>query len=306
MEYIDYYKVLGVTRDTPQPDIKKAYRRLARKYHPDVSKEANAEQRFKEIGEAYEVLKDKEKRASYDQLGENWKNGQNFNAPPGWESQAGFGQSGFGRQGSSPGGFSDFFESIFSGGGFGPDGPSKPHPNMRGKGSDQNTNIHISLLQAYRGDEISVRLAKKKTLKVRIPKGVKDGQKIRLSGQGAKGFGEAGDLYIEINIDPHPLYSVDGKDVELVLPVTPWEAALGGKVTAPLLSGNVQLTIPEGSSSGRRMRLKGKGMPGNPNGDFFVRLEVAVPPAKDEAQRQVYEHMREIFQFNPRDSLEKP
>jgi len=167
MEYIDYYKVLGVTRDTPQADIKKAYRRLARKYHPDVSKEANAEQRFKEVGEAYEALKDAEKRAAYDQLGANWKNGQDFHAPPGWESQ-----SGFGSQGSSAGGFSDFFESIFSGGGFGPGGPSRPHPNMRGKGTDQNTTIHISLLQAYRGDEISVRLSEKKTLKVRIPKGV--------------------------------------------------------------------------------------------------------------------------------------
>ena len=300
MEYIDYYKVLGVTRDTPQPEIKKAYRRLARKYHPDVSKEANAEQRFKEVGEAYEALKDAEKRAAYDQLGANWKNGQDFHAPPGWESQ-----SGFGNQGSSAGGFSDFFESIFSGGGgFGPGGPSRPHPNVRGKGTDQNTTIHVSLLQAYRGDEISVRLGEKKTLKVRIPKGVKDGQKIRLSGQGAKGLGEPGDLFIEVNIDPHPLYSVDGKDIELILPVTPWEAALGAKVTAPLLSGNVQLTVPEGSSSGRRMRLKGKGMPGKPNGDFFVRLEVAVPPANDDAQRQIYEHMKELFQFNPRQSLE--
>lgn len=299
MEYIDYYKVLGVTRDTPQADIKKAYRRLARKYHPDVSKEANAEQRFKEVGEAYEALKDAEKRAAYDQLGANWKNGQDFHAPPGWESQPGFG-----NQGSSAGGFSDFFESIFSGGGFGPGGPSRPHPNMRGKGTDQNTTIHISLLQAYRGDEISVRLGEKKTLKVRIPKGVKNGQKIRLSGQGATGLGEPGDLYIEVNIDPHPLYSIDGKDIELILPVTPWEVALGAKVTAPLLSGNVQLTVPEGSSSGRRMRLKGKGMPGKPNGDFFVRLEVAVPPANNDAQRQIYEHMRELFQFNPRQSLE--
>jgi curved DNA-binding protein len=301
MEYIDYYKVLGIDRDTPQAEIKKAYRRLARKYHPDVSKEANAEHHFKEVGEAYEVLKDPEKRAAYDQLGPNWKNGQDFHTPPNWGSQSGFGK----QEGFSGGGFSDFFESIFSGGGFGPGGPSSPHPNMRGKGANQNTHIHISLLQAYRGDEISVRLENKKTLKVRIPKGVKDGQKIRLSGQGAQGMGESGDLFIEVSIDPHPLYRLDGKNIELTLPVTPWEAALGAKVTAPLPAGDVQITVPKGSSSGRRMRLKGKGMPGEPRGDFFVRLEVAVPPVENDAQHQIYEHMRELFHFNPRQSLKK-
>jgi curved DNA-binding protein len=301
MEYIDYYKILGVSRDASQPEIKKSYRRLAHKFHPDISKESNAEQRFKEIGEAYEVLKDPEKRVSYDQLGEDWKNGQKFHAPPGWNSQSGFGQ-----QSAAGSGFSDFFESIFSGGGFGPGpgGRPGPHPNMRGKGADQNTSVHISLSQAYRGDEITVRLSNKKTLKVRIPKGVGDGQKIRLSGQGSDGLGAPGDLYIEVNIKPHPLYRLDGKDIELRLPITPWEAALGAKVTAPLLSGKIQLTVPEGSTSGKRMRLKGKGMPGKPDGDFYVVLEVAVPPAKGDVQREMYEQMEKLFEFNPRESLD--
>lgn len=301
MEYIDYYQVLGVSRDALQPEIKKAYRRLARKYHPDVSKEPDAEVRFKELGEAYEVLKDPEKRAAYDQLGANWKNGQDFHTPPGWESRSGFGNQGFGG-----GGFSDFFESIFAGGGFGPGGHSAPHPNMRSKGANQNANVSITLLQAFRGDEINVRLNQHKTLKVRIPKGVRDGQKIRLTGQGAKGHAGNGDLYIQVTVKPHPLYRLDGKNIELTLPITPWEAALGARVTAPLLSGNVQLTIPAGSTPGKRMRIKGKGMPGKINGDFFIRLEVVAPPAINDKQRKLYEQMGKLFDFNPRQALENP
>lgn len=300
MQYIDYYKVLGVDRDTSQDDIKKAYRRLARKYHPDVSKAADAEAKFKEVGESYEVLKDKEKRAAYDQLGANWKSGQEFNAPPGWGGHTDMGG----------GGFSDFFESIFGGGfaadQFGAGGFHGRQQAVRRKGANQSASISVSLEQVWRGDEVNVSV-NGKSLKIKIPKGVKNGQKIRLAGQGAQGIGGGpkGDLFIQVNIKPHSLYKRDHKDVEIEMPIAPWEAALGAQIKVPLLSGKkIQLKVPAGSSSGKRLRLAGKGMPGNPAGNFYVRLKIEVPVVESDKQRELFEQLQAEFDFNPRESLE--
>lgn len=302
MQYVDYYKVLGVGRDASQDEIKKSYRRLARKFHPDVSKEDDAESRFKQLGEAYEVLKDPEKRSSYDQLGADWKAGQEFKAPPGW------GGGGF-QPDANSGGFSDFFESILKGGGFPGQGgqgyAGGQHRGFSHKGADQSANITISLYQAYQGDEVTVRLGTGKTLKVHIPKGVKEGQKIRLTGQGGAGMGGGpnGDLLIAVHVTEHADFKLDGNNIELTLPITPWEAALGASVTMPTLGGKIQLKIPAGSSTGRRMRLKGKGMPGKPAGDFLVKLEVAVPAAENDEQQALYEKMQQVFDFDPRATL---
>lgn len=306
MKYIDYYKTLGVSRTATQDEIKQAYRRLARKYHPDVSKEKDAEAKFKEVGEAYEVLKDPEKRAAYDQLGANWKAGQDFNAPPGFDFN--FDTSGVGA-GFGGSGFSDFFEAIFGAaagrGGF----TSTTHRRRPAgtAGRDQHASMHVTLEQAYRGDEITLRLEDGRSLKVRLPRGVKQGQKIRLAGQGAPGAfgGSAGDLIVQVHIDPHPRFHLDGKDIELLVPIAPWEAALGAQMTVPTLDGKVQLKVPAGSTSGKRMRLKGRGMPGTPPGDFYVRLQIETPPARTESQRAFYERMRDTFDFHPRLELER-
>lgn len=306
MKYIDYYKVLGVEKTASQDEIKKSYRRLARKYHPDVSKEADAEARFKELGEAYEVLKDPEKRQQYDTLGSNYHGGQEFRTPPGWENFSAGGAGG----GS---GFSDFFESMF-GGGFG---------HARGgarsgfedvfrqsgygseKGEDITVQLQVTLEQVFNGEQVNVRLSNGKQLKVRIPKGIAEGKKIRLTGQGGDGFGGGpkGDLYVEVRYQAHKNYEVKGKDIELTLPIAPWEAALGATVSAPTLSGVVQLKVPAGSTSGKRLRLKGRGMPGNEPGDFYVRLVVDTPAAETDEQKAAYETMRELFDFNPREKM---
>lgn len=307
MKYVDYYKVLGVERNASQDEIKKAYRRLARKYHPDVSKEPDAETRFKELGEAYEVLKDTEKRAAYDELGANYKAGQEFNTQGYCDFTGGFG-------GVSPemgGSFADFFESIFRSGGFGgahsgASGFSGGHGGFRPRrGADMQARITVSLAQVFRGDEVSVRTGKGKMLKVKIPKGVKEGQKIRLAGQGEPGTGPAldGDLLIEIHLRQEPGYLLEGNNVELTLPIAPWEAALGATVTVPTLNGKIQLKIPAGSDSGKRMRLKGRGMPGKQPGDFFVRLEIHAPPAQGAEQEALYEQMRATFSYDPRSAL---
>ena len=304
MEYKDYYKILGVDRTADEAEIKKAYRRLARKYHPDVSKESDAEARFKEVGEAYEVLKDKEKRQAYDQLGANWKAGQEFRPPPGWEQ--GFG--GFSSQGSASG-FSDFFESIF-GGGFAQHGGGAHGFNTRGfrdqgfqqAGQDQTASIDVSVQDAFNGATRSIRLSNGKSLQVKIPKGITSGKKIRLSGQGSPGIngGPNGDLYLEVTVVSDARFEVEGKDVYTDLAITPWEAALGEKVPVTTLSGSVELKIPAGSQSGRKMRLTGKGLPGSPAGDLYVRLNIATPPANSDAEKALYESMKQTFKFNPR------
>lgn len=311
MEYKDYYKTLGVDRDASEDEIKRAYRKLARKYHPDVSKEPDAEDRFKEVQEAYEVLHDSEKRKAYDSFGNDWQAGQDFRPPPGWEGQ-GYEQH-FSDADFDLGGFSDFFESLFGHG----RGRGRRSTHFRASGQDQYARLRISLEDAYHGATRSITLTvpeaddqgrvrqKQRELKVRIPAGVLAGQSIRLKGQGSGGIGggEAGDLLLEIEYEPHPLFEVRKRDVYLDLPVTPWEAALGGKVTVPTLGGNVNLNIPANSQAGKQLRLKGRGLPGKPPGDQIVRLKIVTPPADTEARRKLYEQMREQMPMNPRADL---
>ncbi len=297
MEYKDYYKILGVARDASQDEIKKAYRKLARKYHPDVSKEANAEDKFKEVGEAYEVLRDEQKRAQYDQFGSNYRHGQSFNPPPGWDDQAGFGG----------GNFSSFFENMF--GGMGGMGGGGMGDNFFARGEDVNAKITISLEDAFNGATKTIRrptgASQSGTINVKIPAGIASGKKIRLSGQGKSGGGgKSGDLYLEVNIAPHRHFRLEDKDVYLDLPIAPWEAALGGKVTVPTLAGKISLTIPAGARSGQKMRLKGRGLPGKEPGDEFVVLQIMVPPADSDKAKKLYQQMAEEMAFNPRDSLE--
>ena len=332
MEYKDYYQIMGVERGATQDEIKRAYRKLARKYHPDVSKEADAEQRFKEVGEANEVLKDPEKRAAYDQLGANWKGGQDFNAPPDWDAGFEFGGGGFTDGGAQYHGFneaggsaySDFFESLF-GQGFQQAGTRhggyQQQSGFQSGGSDHHAKILIDLEDAMKGATRSISLrvpevdasghviTKERVLKINIPKGVKQGQHIRLGGQGNPGMGQgkAGDLYLEIEFNPHSIYRVEGRDVYLDLPVAPWEAALGASVKAPTPGGVVDLKIKPGSANGSKMRLKGRGIPAsssnNSAGDLYVVLQVTLPPASTDSERAAYEKMQQSFSFNPRAKL---
>lgn len=319
MNYKDYYKILGIARDANQDEIKRVYRRLARKYHPDVSKEANAEDRFKEVQEAYEVLKDPEKRAAYDQLGSNWRSGQEFRPPPDWgqgfEFSSGFGR-GAGSAGPEDGGFSDFFSSLF--GARGPSGQQRGRSDSRfGGGEDLVAKIQISLEDAFQGGSQTIELkspqldanghvsVQPRTLRVAIPAGVVEGQRIRLAGQGNAGAGgaPAGDLYLEIGFKPHRLFEVDGKDVTLNLPLAPWEAALGATVQTPTLAGLVDLRIPAGAKSGQRMRMKGRGLPGATPGDQYVVLKIVVPKADTPQARALYEQMKKELAFDPRADL---
>jgi curved DNA-binding protein len=305
MEYKDYYKLLGVSRGASQDEIKKAYRKLARKYHPDVSKEPNAEERFKEVNEAYEVLGDVEKRRAYDDLGGNWRSGQDFRPPPGWEDIFG-GVRGGGRAApgfGEEGGFSDFFETLFGGGRRA--GGGRTGGGFQARGADQAARIEITLEQAAHGGSMSVQLGSGRKLQVKIPAGVTEGQRIRLAGQGGPGVGggPSGDLFLEVAIRPHPRFRVEGRDIQLDLPVTPWEAALGATVNVPTLGGRVELKIPPGSQSGRRLRLKGRGMPGQPPGDQYVILQIVTPPADTPQARSFYERMQKELPFDPRAHL---
>jgi curved DNA-binding protein len=321
VEYKDYYRIMGVDRDASQDEIKRAYRKLARKYHPDVSSEPDAEERFQEVQEAYEVLKDPEKRAAYDRLGQNWREGQGFEPPPGWDE--GFEFTGGGFTGGDAGAFSDFFESLFGrgsayghahgGGGFGGFG------GLHGRGQDHFARVEITLEEAYQGSQHPVKLqapatdargrvqTRERTLNVRIPAGVTEGQQIRLSGQGGEGMGQGGrgDLYLEIAIRPHPLFRPERRDVHLDLPIAPWEAALGETVTVPTLGGDVEMRIPAGARSGQRLRLRGRGLPGSPAGDQYLHLQVVVPQARNDADRRLYEQMREQMDFDPRARLRR-
>ncbi|MDV6344408.1 DnaJ C-terminal domain-containing protein [Nitrosomonas sp. Is37] len=313
MEFKDYYNILGIKRDATQDDIKRAYRKLARKYHPDVSKEPDAENRFKEIGEAYEVLKDPEKRAAYDQLGSSWKSGQEFQPPPGWNQGFEFHGGGFTQADASK--FSNFFEALF-GSRFTANRKNRDYGfNVRGE--DTHAKIFINLEDAYHGATRTITLQhteigsdgrpqiKERTLNVRIPKGIRQGQLIRLVGQGSPGVGQsrAGDLYLEVAFQPHPFYKVEGKDVFLELPVTPWEAALGTTIKAPTPAGIVDLKIPPGSQSGRKLRLKERGIPGHPPGDLYIILQIVLPSADSEQARMLYREMEQKLAFNPRSRL---
>jgi len=308
MEYKDYYKILGVERSARHDEIKRAYKKLARKYHPDVSKEKDAEARFKEINEAYHVLRDKEKRKAYDQLGSQWKQGQEFHPPPGWESHVR--QGGFSAE--DLGGFSDFFAEIFGGqpgGGF-----HYETRNFRMRGQDLHASIEITLEEAFNGvtrtlslqapdiDEKGQVQQRTRQLNVQIPKGVREGQHIRLAGQGGPGMGggQAGDLFMQVVFAPHPHFHADGRDIFLELPITPWEAALGARLKIPTLGGRVEMQIPAGSQSGRKLRLKGRGLPGTPPGDQYLVLLIETPPASNAAAQDFYQRMARELPFNPR------
>ena len=309
MEFKDYYKILGVERDATQDDIKRAYRQLARKFHPDINKDAGAEAQFKEVGEAYEALSDAEKRAAYDQLGKDWKAGQEFKPPPDWD--AGFEFSGR----SSGGDFSDFFEGIFGASRGERGGRTRTTFHMRGE--DHHAKIVIDLRDALEGATrtISLRmpevddgghvLVRDKSLTVQIPKGVTEGQSIRLKGQGSPGTGgsPAGDLYLEVRFRPDPLYRVVGKDLYIDLPVAPWEAALGASVKMPTPAGPIMLKVPSGSNHGRELRVRGRGIPAAEPGDLYAVLKIVWPPANNEKARQIYEEMAKELAFDPRAGL---
>ena len=310
MQFKDYYKVMGVARDATDAQIKQAYRKLARKYHPDVSKLKDAEARFKELGEAYEVLKDPEKRAAYDRLGQGPSPGEDFRAPPGWDAGFEFRGAGPGARAGGDagfGGYSDFFESLFGrASGFG-----------EAQGEDHHAKVLLDLEASLQGGArtLTLRLpevdasghlhTRERTLSVQIPKGILAGQHIRLAGQGARppGATQAGDLLIEVEFQPHRLYRVDGRDLVLRLPVAPWEAMLGATIQTPTPGGPVGLKVPAQSHGGSKLRLKGRGIPASPPGDLYVELEIALPPATDAKSRAAYEAFAAAAPFNPRAAL---
>lgn len=313
MQYKDYYQIMGLNRDASPAEVKRAYRVLARKYHPDVSDAVDAEARFKEVGEAYEVLKDPEKRAAYDQLGSNWRAGEDFQTPPDWASHFHF--SAANSTEFDAGQFSEFFENLFNRSGFTDAvyrrGPSR---GRRARGEDSYSKVFIDLEDAYYGATRSLTIQQPKidaygqvvsrdrTLQIQIPKGVRQGQRIRLKNQGSPSIagGEAGDLYLEVQFKRHPFYRVEGRDVFLTLPVTPWEASLGANVKIPTPTGKIDLTIPANSRGGRKLRLKGRGIPGNPTGDLYVVLEIALPKADSAHAKAAYQAFADAVGFNPR------
>lgn len=315
MEFKDYYETLGVERGATQDEIKRAYRKLARKYHPDVSVHDDAEQKFKELGEAYEVLKDPEKRAAYDQLGANWQGGQDFHAPPGWD--AGFEFSGGGFTQGDGQAHSDFFESLFGRSfGHGARGGAG-RGSFKARGEDHHAKIVIDLEDSLNGATRPVTLrtpeidatghinTRERVLNIKIPKGIAAGQQIRLTGQGDPGFGggPAGDLYLEVTFKAHTRYRVEGRDIYLELPVAPWEAALGATVPVPTPTGLVDLKLPAGSAAGKKMRIKGKGLPGKQTGDFYVVVQIVLPPATNARAEKAYRDMEQALAFNPRAKL---
>jgi curved DNA-binding protein len=315
----DYYDVLGVPRDASNDDIRSAYRKLARENHPDVNKDPEAEDRFKEISEAYEVLRDPEKREKYDRLGQNWKAGDRV--PPGAEGFGGFGggggggrQGGFGGfRGGDPGGarfefgegedFSDFFESMFGGRARG-GGRRGGFDSFSARGSDREATLELTLEEAARGGQRKISLADGRDYEVTIPAGVRDGQLIRLAGQGGPGAngGPAGDLLLRVRLRDHPRFTVKGNDLYAELPVAPWEAALGATVEMPTLTATTRVTVPPGSSSGRRLRLRGEGMPDGRggNGDLYAVVEIEVPKKLSKKERELFEQLQKTSKFDPR------
>ena len=311
MEYKDYYTILEVKRDASQDEVKQAYRRLARKYHPDISKEKDAETKFKDVGEAYEVLKDPEKRTAYDKFGADWKAGQEFKAPPNWD--AGFEFSGAGYTGGDTNDFSDFFEQLFGHTKF--SGVRQQRSTFRMQGENQHAKIVIRLEDAFHGSKQTITLSRAKvdeqghvktephSLHVTIPKGIIEGQHIRLEGQGMPGIGGGpnGDLFLEIAFAEHPLFQAEGRDIYHSLSITPWEAALGATVTVPTLGGNVDLKIPAGSQGGQKLRLKDRGLSSSKKkGNQYVAFRIIVPEAKTEEQKKLYREMAKIMEANPR------
>jgi curved DNA-binding protein len=315
MEFKDYYQVLGVERSASDDEIKKAFRRLARKHHPDISKASDAQARMQDLNEAYEVLRDKEKRAAYDRVGQGARGGQEFEPPPGWDS--GFEFSG------GPAGFGDgaehsaFFEALFGaarrGGAQARPGHGFGDLHAR-RGQDHHAKIVVPLEDSFRGGTRQITLHSpvmdatgnvtlhERTLEIGIPKGIRAGQQIRLAGQGSTGFGDGppGDLYLEVEFAPHAVWRVDGRDLYYTLRVAPWEAALGATVNVPTPDGAVEMTVPAGSQSGRKLRLRGRGIPGSTPGHIYVVLEVVLPPADDDKARAAYRQMARDLAFDPR------
>ena len=303
MKYKDYYKILGVPRDAGEDDIKKAYRKLARKYHPDVSKEANAKEKFQEVSEAYETLRDKEKRAAYDSLGSGFRQGQDFRPPPDWFERFGAGR------GEDLGGvdLSDLFESLGAFGratGFGRGRGGHRGPNMAFPGEDFEVPVRLTLEEAFRGTERTVQLDGGRNFTARIPPGATDGQRLRLRGKGGAGAngGPPGDLYLQIHLEPHPLFRVSGHDLDLEVPLAPWEAALGAQVEIPTMTGRVTMKVPAGSKAGQRLRLGGKGLPkpGGGAGDLYAVLSIEAPNPLTEAEKRLFEELRRESKFDPR------
>jgi curved DNA-binding protein len=291
MQYKDYYQTLGVARGADADEIKRAYRKLARKYHPDVSKEKNAEEKFKEVSEAYEVLHDTDKRAAYDQLGRDYRTGQQFRPPPDWAQRYGAGRGA--GQFSDSGGFSDFFSSLFGGGTAGGFGGAGPAPEADAGFLD------ITIEEAFAGIRRNVMLnegGNRRQIGVQIPAGIADGQSLRVAGVGGRPA-----LLFKVRIREHHLYELKGKDVYVDLPLAPWEAALGAKIEVPTLAGTVGLTIPVGTQSGQKLRLRGRGFPGTPAGDQFVLIKVVVPPAQSDEAKAFYQKMRQELPFDPRE-----
>jgi curved DNA-binding protein len=313
LEFKDYYAALGLAKDASADDIKRAYRKLARKYHPDVSKESDAEARFKQIGEAYEVLKDPEKRAAYDSAGQRWRErGAAGEPPPDWNTGYEFQGADFDDAGMD---HSDFFEALF---GRRARAAAQAQRARAARGEDHHAKMAINLEDAYHGATRTLTLRmpaldaaghvhwQERQLEVKIPKGVRAGQHLRLAGQGSPGHGNApaGDLFLELEFEPHPLYTVDGRDVSLTLPVAPWEAALGASVRVPTPAGELDLTVPRGSTPGRKLRVRGKGIPAATPGDLYFVLQIVAPPANTPELEQAYRTLAErAGAFDPRANL---
>ena len=321
MKFKDYYQILGVERSATPDQIKKAYRRLAHKYHPDVSKDPGGEEKFKEVAEAYETLKDPAKRAAYDQLGSH-KPGEEFRPPPDWGARAG---SGGPAGGPSSGGGAAFDEmdlaDLFAGLGMGRAQRGAHHAPLRMPGEDFETTVSLTLEAAYQGTEVELHLTVPeitpqghlqrvpRTLKVRIPRGASDGQRLRLAGKGGKGVngGRDGDLWLNISLEPHALFRVTGHDLHMDLPLAPWEAVLGTTLEVPTLGGTVQLKVPANTSSGRQLRLGGRGLP-RPDGsagDLFAIAQIVIPKVSSEPELALYRQLQAASSFSPREHFAK-
>ena len=326
VKFKDYYKLLGVEKTASKDELSKAYKKMARKYHPDLNpNDKEAETRFKEINEAYEVLKDPEKRRLYDSLGPNWQEGMNFQPPPGYEGGARFEFRGGGPEGFDIGGFSDFFETLFGGGaragrrpggrGFAQEDLFGGGARFRAKGQDVEADLELTLEEAFRGGSKPITLTeqvrdfrgmptpKTRSLQVNIPPGITEGAKIRLAGQGGPGSGggPAGDLFLRVKLLPHPHFAVEGKNLVYDLALAPWEAALGTKVRVETLDGAVDMTIPPGVSSGQKLRMAGKGLGRGANrGDQLVRIMIKVPRELTDRERELWEELARSTTFTPR------